>query len=48
MRNFGAHIGRAEAADEVVGPNFAELWISLDPAADYATALAEIQAVVGG
>ena len=48
VRNFGAHIGRAEAADEVVGPNFAELWISLDPAADYATALAEIQAVVGG
>ena len=31
VRNFGAHIGRAEAADEVVGPNFAELWISVDP-----------------
>lgn len=48
VRNFGAHIGRAEAADEVVGPNFAELWISLDPAADYTTALARIQAVVDG
>ena len=29
--NFGSHIGRAEVADEVVGPNFTELWISLDP-----------------
>ncbi|MGQ7418753.1 hypothetical protein ACTGW1_12325, partial [Streptococcus suis] len=25
VRNFGAHIGRAEQADEVVGPNFTEL-----------------------
>ena len=36
VRNFGAHIGRAEVADEVVGINFTELWISLDPAVDYA------------
>ena len=26
VRNFGAHIGRAEVADEVGGPNFTELW----------------------
>jgi len=25
VRNFGSHIGRAEVADEVVGPNFTEL-----------------------
>ena len=31
VRNFGSHIGRAEVADEVVGPNFTELWISIDP-----------------
>ena len=30
VRNFGSHIGRAEVADEVVGPNFTELWISID------------------
>ncbi|MDC0669443.1 efflux RND transporter permease subunit [Nannocystis radixulma] len=48
VRNFGAHIGRAEAADEVVGPNFAELWISLDPAAEHGPALAQIKAVVDG
>ena len=35
VRNFGSHIGRAEVADEVVGVNFTELWISLDPAVDY-------------
>ena len=29
--NLGSHIGRAEVADEVVGPNFTELWISIDP-----------------
>jgi CzcA family heavy metal efflux pump len=48
VRNFGAHIGRAEASDEVVGPNFAELWISLDPDADYETSVGKIQEVVNG
>jgi Cu/Ag efflux pump CusA len=31
VNNFGSHIGRAEVADEVVGPNFTELWISNRP-----------------
>ena len=48
VRNFGAHIGRAEVADEVVGINFTELWISLDPSVDYKTKVAEIQSVVDG
>jgi Cu/Ag efflux pump CusA len=48
VRNFGAHIGRTEVADEVVGINFTELWISLDPAVDYAATVARIQAVVDG
>ena len=48
VRNFGAHIGRAEVADEVVGPNFTELWISLDPSVDYDATVAKIQAVVDG
>jgi Cu/Ag efflux pump CusA len=46
VRNFGSHIGRAEVADEVVGPNFTELWISVDPAVDYRKTLGEIQHVV--
>lgn len=48
VRNFGAHIGRAEAADEVVGPNFTELWISLDPKVPYRETVARIQEVVDG
>ena len=34
VRNFGAHIGRAVAADEVVGMYFTENWISVDPKVD--------------
>ncbi len=48
VRNFGSHIGRAEVADEVVGPNFTELWISIDQKADYDTTVAKVQEVVDG
>ncbi len=48
MRNQGAHIGRAEVADEVVGPDFTELWISLDPEAPYDETIRKVQAVVDG
>ena len=48
VRNFGSHIGRAEVADEVVGPNFTELWISVDPKGDHASTLAKVQSVVDG
>jgi CzcA family heavy metal efflux pump len=48
VRNFGAHIGRAKVADEVVGPNFAELWISVDPNADLAATSQRIREVVDG
>jgi CzcA family heavy metal efflux pump len=46
VRNFGSHIGRAEVADEVVGPNFTELWISIDPEADHDATLKKIEEVV--
>lgn len=48
VRNFGSHIGRAEVADEVVGPNFTELWISVDPDVDLPQTVAKIQEVVDG
>jgi CzcA family heavy metal efflux pump len=48
VRNFGAHIGRAESGDEVYGPNFTELWISLDDKADYDSSVAKIQEVIDG
>jgi CzcA family heavy metal efflux pump len=46
VRNFGSHIGRAEVADEVVGPNFTELWISVAPEAEYQPTLKKIEEVV--
>ncbi|MGH8897067.1 MAG: efflux RND transporter permease subunit [Egibacteraceae bacterium] len=48
VRNFGAHIGQALLADEVVGINFTENWISVDPAADYDKTVSSIQNVVQG
>lgn len=48
VRNQGSHIGRAEVADEVVGPDFTELWISIDPKADYDDTIHKVQAVVDG
>jgi len=48
VRNFGAHVGRAEVADEVVGIDFTELWISLDPSVPYESTVETIQEVVDG
>jgi Cu/Ag efflux pump CusA len=48
IRNFGAHIGRALLADEVVGIYFTENWVSVDPNVDYDTTLAAIQEAVDG
>jgi CzcA family heavy metal efflux pump len=46
--NFGSHIGRAEVADEVYGPHFTELWISIDEEADYDGTIAKVNEVVEG
>ena len=48
VRNFGSHIGRAEVADEVVGPNFTELWISIDPDVEYEATVRRIQEAMTG
>ena len=48
VHSFGAHIGRAEAADEVVGINFTELWIALDQDVDYEATIAHVQRIVDG
>jgi CzcA family heavy metal efflux pump len=48
VRNFGSHIGQALIADEVVGVNFGENWVSVDPKADYDKTLAAIQDTVAG
>src|SRR5262245_48332169 len=48
VRNFGAHIGRALVADEPVGIDFTENWISVDPKVDYNKTLGAIQEAVDG
>jgi Cu/Ag efflux pump CusA len=48
VNNFGSHIGRAEVADEVYGPNFTELWISIDEDVDYDETVAKVQEAVDG
>ncbi|MCV0403336.1 MAG: efflux RND transporter permease subunit [Chloroflexi bacterium] len=48
VRNCGAHIGQALLMDEVVGVDFGENWISVDPSVDYDATLASVQEVVDG
>jgi len=48
VRNFGAHVGRAEEGEEVEGSNFTELWISVDPNVDYDATVAKIEEAVEG
>jgi len=46
VKSFGSHIGQAMLAEEIVGANFGENWITIDPNADYDETLAQIQEVV--
>ena len=48
VRNVGAHVGRAILSDQVVGISSSELWVSLDPKADYEKAVESIGDIVGG
>jgi Cu/Ag efflux pump CusA len=48
VSNIGSHVGRAITGDAIVGINSGELWINLDPAADYDATVAAIQEVVNG
>jgi Cu/Ag efflux pump CusA len=48
VAQFGSHIARAELGEEVYGPNFSELWVSLgdDFHGDYAAARKKIEAIM--
>jgi Cu/Ag efflux pump CusA len=48
VNNCGGHIGQALAADEIVGVNAGENWISIDNSVDYDTTVAAVQKVVDG
>jgi CzcA family heavy metal efflux pump len=46
VHSFGAHIGQAFLAEEVVGPNFGENWFSIDKNADYDETISKLGEVV--
>lgn len=48
VRNVGGHIGRAVTADQVVGIDSGELWISIDPEADYDATIAAVGDAIAG
>lgn len=48
VANVGGHVGRAVTSDRVIGVNAGELWISIDPAADYAATVNAVQNVLDG
>jgi len=48
VRNVGAHVGRAVMSDLVVNVNAGELWVSIDPEANYDATVAAIQDTLAG
>ncbi len=48
IQSVGAHVGRAVGSDQLVNVNSAEVWITLDPAADYGRSANAIRAVMRG
>ncbi len=48
VRNVGAHVGRAVTGDQVVGINSSQIWVSIDPKADYDKTVAAIRETIDG
>ncbi len=48
VRNVSAHVGRAIMSDKPTNINAGEIWVSIDPSADYAATVASIRQVAGG
>lgn len=48
VRSVGSHVGRAVTGDRIAGINAGELWVSLDPAAEYDATVAAVRDVMGG
>jgi Cu/Ag efflux pump CusA len=48
VENVGGHVGRAILGDQVVGVNSSELWVTVEPAADYSATVDAIDQVVHG
>jgi Cu/Ag efflux pump CusA len=45
VKNVAAHVGRAEFGDQAVNVNSGDVWITLDPQADYDATVAAIESV---
>jgi Cu/Ag efflux pump CusA len=48
VASVGGHVGRAILGDQVVGVNSGELWVAIDPSADYADTVGAVEEVVAG
>ena len=48
VEHVGAHVGRAVTSDLSVNANTAELWVSIDPSADYDGTVRAVNEVVSG
>ena len=48
VSSVGAHVGRAISSDQLVNVNSAEIWVTLDGAADYNRSKAAIEAAMHG
>jgi Cu/Ag efflux pump CusA len=48
VSEVGAHVGRAVFGDKVVGINSAQLWVTIDPNANYDATTAAVEEIVNG
>ncbi|HEY8201152.1 MAG TPA: efflux RND transporter permease subunit [Actinomycetota bacterium] len=48
VRSVGAHVGRAVMSDRIVNVDSGDLWVGVDPRADYARTVAAVRTVVEG
>ena len=48
VRSVGAHLGRAVSGDQVVGINSSQIWVGIDPEADYDKTIAAIRETIDG
>jgi len=48
IANVGAHVGRAIMSDQIVNVNVAEIWLNIEPDADYGATVAAIELAVEG
>lgn len=48
VRYVGGHVGRAVTGDQVVGINSSQIWVTIDPEADYDKTVAAIRETIDG